>query len=292
MPDIELLDGAMGSEFIKRGFSLPDYIWSADMNIKKPEIVQDIHKEYIDSGSSYLTTNTFRATARSYLKTGLNLIQSQKHAEESTLNAVNAAKNVSKNKTKILGAIAPLEDCYKPEDFPDISTAYKEFKDIGSTLSKSGVDIFLLETMNSIVETETCIEAIKDFNKPIWVSFILKDEKHLLSGDLFTKAIELLNKYNIQCMLINCTPLHRTMDVLPSIKENWSKRWGIYPNLGVGEPSPDGDIKSIHSNDNYIKLVYKAVQLGGTLFGGCCGSNPQHIAYLKSKMDKFEYYKQ
>ena len=160
MPKIELLDGAMGSEFIKRGYSLPNHIWSANMNIDNANVVKDIHHEYVKSGSCYLTTNTFRSTARAYLKTGLTLTQSHEYSRKSILNAVIAAKNASKNNVKVIGSIAPLEDCYKPELFPGKSLAYDEFKIIGNNLVDAGVDIILLETMNSIKETETCIKAL------------------------------------------------------------------------------------------------------------------------------------
>ena len=146
--------------------------------------------------------------------------------------------------------------------------------------------------MNSIIETETCISAIKKYNIPIWVSFILKDSKTLLSGESLIEAINMLKKHNIQTMLINCTPLHITMEALDAISNNWNKRWGIYPNLGIGEPSSTGDIKTIHSNDNFIKLIYKAIEKGATLIGGCCGSTPQHISFLNSKMNKFKFYQQ
>ena len=74
MNSVEILDGAMGSEFIRRGISLPKHIWSAQLNIDAQENVYQIHKEYVDAGATYLTTNTFRSTPRSYLKTGLSAI--------------------------------------------------------------------------------------------------------------------------------------------------------------------------------------------------------------------------
>ena len=115
MKNIELLDGAMGSEFIRRGFNLPKYIWSADMNISNYEEVYKLHCEYVDSGCSYLTTNTFRTTPRAYMKTGLDYEKAFRTSKKSMSNAVNAAKMASDGKCKILGSIAPLEDCYMPE---------------------------------------------------------------------------------------------------------------------------------------------------------------------------------
>ena len=260
MHKIELIDGAMGSEFIRTGITLPKHVWSANVNIEAEEIVYQIHRKYVKAGSQYLTTNTFRSTKRSYMKTGLNIEDATLLAKNSLKNAVDIANRASGN-CKVLGSIAPLEDCYKPEDFPGKDIAFKEFNEIGEWFSETQIDIFLVETMNNIIETETCLSAIEKYNIPIWVSFILKDDKHILSGESLIDAMNMINNHNIKCLLINCTPLHTTMGVLDTISENWHKRWGIYPNLGIGDLSPNGDIKTIHSNDNFIKLIHFIFQI-------------------------------
>ena len=68
MRNFKLLDGAMGSELMRRGLTLPEHIWSADANITNPDLVQQIHKEYVDAGADYITCNTFRTTPRAYKK--------------------------------------------------------------------------------------------------------------------------------------------------------------------------------------------------------------------------------
>ena len=57
--------------------------------------------------------------------------------------------------------------------------------------------------------------------------------------------------------------------------------WGIYPNLGIGEPSPNGVISSYHSDIELLDLCKKALELGASVLGGCCGTSPQHIKLLK-----------
>ena len=76
MISFNILDGAMGSELIKRGFRLPDHIWSAEINRTNPDIVRQIHKEYIIAGADFITTNTFRTTPRAYRKTGIGIKKS------------------------------------------------------------------------------------------------------------------------------------------------------------------------------------------------------------------------
>ena len=70
MVSFKILDGALGSELIRRGLTLPKHNWSADANITRPKIVQKIHQEYVDAGTDYITANTFRTTPRAYKKIG------------------------------------------------------------------------------------------------------------------------------------------------------------------------------------------------------------------------------
>tara|TARA_Y100000590_G_scaffold85739_1_gene95987 strand:+ start:2196 stop:3053 length:858 start_codon:yes stop_codon:yes gene_type:complete len=278
--NIELLDGAMGSELIARGVSLPNHIWSSKANVDSQDVIYNIYKDYIDAGSTYLTTNTFRSTPRSYTKIGLSIEDASIIAKQSLENAVSIAKKASNGKCQILGSIAPLEDCYMPELFPGRDVGLYEFNCLGKWLYSSDIDIFLIETMNSIVETKTCLDALLTFNKPKWVSFTLKDSEHLLSGDKLVDAIHLLDNYNVDAVLLNCTPLKRTSKALNIISENWSKKWGIYPNLGIGEPSPDGNINKIHSDKEFLETIDHSINSGATIIGGCCGTNPHHIKLL------------
>ena len=78
----KILDGAMGSELIKSGLSLPNHIWSAEANIHHPELVQKIHRQYVEAGADYIITNTFRTTPRTYQKTGLNRKKAYQLAEK------------------------------------------------------------------------------------------------------------------------------------------------------------------------------------------------------------------
>ena len=62
--------------------------------------------------------------------------------------------------------------------------------------------------------------------------------------------------------------------------KNWNKEWGIYPNLGIGEPSPDGIINHIYSNEEFLNVINKAKNLGANALGGCCGSDINHIKLI------------
>ncbi len=160
MSTFKILDGAMGSELIRWGMELPEHIWSAAANLTNPELVLKIHREYVDAGADYITANTFRTTPRAFGKLDslvagfveVNKKEAVIKSRNSLFTAVELAKEVASNSVKVLGSIASLEDCYSPELFPGKNTAITEFRQLGGWLSDAGVDILLLETMNSIAE--------------------------------------------------------------------------------------------------------------------------------------------
>ena len=288
MSTFKILDGAMGSELIRWGMELPEHIWSAAANLTNPELVLKIHREYVDAGADYITTNTFRTTPRAFGKLDslvagfveVNKKDAVLNSRNSLFTAVELAKEVASNSVKVLGSIASLEDCYSPELFPGKNTAITEFRQLGGWLSDAGVDILLLETMNSIAEAEAGLIALQSFELPIWVSFVMKDDEHLLSGDLLLDALTLLQDHSVNTVLLNCNPLQRTEKAMILLTKNWTGKWGIYPNLGIGEPSPNGRITKYESMEKFTALMEKAIDLGASVVGACCGSTPEQISEL------------
>ena len=136
--------------------------------------------------------------------------------------------------------------------------------------------------MNNIAETEAALISIENFGLPIWVSFVLKDHNCLLSGEKISKAIKHLNNYMVDCVLLNCNPLGRTLMAVENLISNWPHRWGIYPNLGIGEPSSDGHILQYEKMDNFLSTMDKIIGMDPFIIGSCCGSSPKHIQGLNN----------
>ena len=204
MKKISILDGAIGTELILKGEKLPHYIWSAEINLKNPQLLLDIHKDYIKSGANYITANTFRTTKRAYKKIGLSDSKANEMSAKSMQAAIKIAKKAANKSIKVLGSIAPLEDCYSPKLFPGFKIAKNEFSVIAKNLKNGGVDGYIIETMNSIQETLACLEATKYYELPIWISFNLLNYNHIKSGETLENAINTVNEYNVDYILLNC----------------------------------------------------------------------------------------
>ena len=103
------------------------------------------------------------------------------------------------------------------------------------------------------------------------------------TGEFLNKAIQMIHKYPIECLLLNCNSLIRTINASEIISANWSKKWGVYPNVGIGEPSPNGIIKNYHTDEDFLIMIDKVIELGVNVIGGCCGSSPKHINLIKNQ---------
>ena len=137
--------------------------------------------------------------------------------------------------------------------------------------------------MNNLPEILTCLKIVSQYNIPIWLSLNLFDEEHILSGEKISKVIESISKYNVDKLLLNCNSINQTFLAMSILSKHWSGEWGIYPNLGRGKPSSDGVIKKFSSDKDFLDISIKAVSMGATLLGGCCGSNENHIQLLSEK---------
>ena len=275
-----LLDGAMGTELQNRGIDIPLPLWSADANIKHPEVVINIHKDYINSGADIITTNTFRTTAWTYRKAGFSNTKSEELSRSSLYKAVECAQIAVSNSVKIAGSITTIEDCYLPELFPGTSAAEDTYGQTIEWLVDAGVDFILFETMGNIEEISCALEMSRSYNIPIWLSLISKDKYNLLDGSPFEKVFELFKSFSIDHLLINCNTIDLTIDMCDQIHSAWSQKWGVYPNLGKTNYENDylNIISDSNLNDGMISLLSKEPNV----IGLCCGSTPFHIKYLKS----------
>ena len=127
-----ILDGAMGTQLLDRGFDLTPPLWSAEILELSAKTIEEIHKDYINVGAEIITTNTFRTTTRTFRKVFQHSIEkATEHAWNSCKIAVKAARKAAGGDIFVAGSIGPLEDCYIPELFPGEKAGLYEYNEIG-----------------------------------------------------------------------------------------------------------------------------------------------------------------
>ena len=274
-----IMDGAMGTELQNRGVQVPLPLWSANANIDYPQIVMDIHKDYINAGSNIITTNTFRSTEWTYKKAGYSKNKSFNFAKLSLYRAVECAQKTVTSKIKIVGSVSTIDDCYNPSLFPGKSIAEDTYGYTIEWLLDAGVDIVLFETMGNIEEIVYGLEIIKNFKIPVWLSIIMKDASHLLDGTPIKRACELISNYKLEYLMTNCNHVGTTINSIENILKLWKNEWGVYPNLGKSDYQ--NDYFSIITQYNFNRSIITLLDYEPNIIGLCCGSTPKHIIELK-----------
>ena len=282
-----IMDGAMGTELMRRGIELPLPLWSSMSNIDQFDQVMNIHKDYIEAGSDILTTNTFRTTPRTFIKAGYSQNESEKISEQCCNMAIEAAKHaVKKENTLIAGSVAPLEDCYEPLHFPGKEIAKKEFQLIIDRIIRKGVDILLFETMGNYEEIESVLQVSNHVDIQRWLSIVLKNKNSILDGTELQKVVELANKNKIDMVLINCTPVNIILEALDIFLGYREGKWGVYPNAGENMPTKDGEFVSKLDDESICKAIQGYITLGASVVGSCCGSTPNTVRKISNMIKK------
>ena len=282
-----IMDGAMGTELMRRGIELPLPLWSSMSNIDQFDQVMNIHKDYIEAGSDILTTNTFRTTPRTFIKAGYSQNESEIISEQCCNMAIEAAKHaVKKENTLIAGSVAPLEDCYEPSHFPGKEIAKKEFRLIIDRIIRKGVDILLFETMGNYEEIESALQVSNHIDIQRWLSIVLKNKNSILDGTELQKVVELANKNKIDMVLINCTPVNIISEALDIFLGYRKGKWGVYPNAGENMPTKDGEFVSKLDDESFCKAIQDYITLGASVVGSCCGSTPNTVRKISNMIKK------
>ena len=273
----------MGTELMDRGLKMPLPLWSADTNITDPEVVKAVHQDYVNAGADIIGTNTFRTTTWTYRKIGLSHKVSKDRARTSLMKAVDLARE---SNPKILAAsLTSIEDCYDSSLYPGRSITEDTYGENINWFLDAGVDVILFETMGHLDEIEIALETVKNLDHRIWLSHIMKDKDHILSGNHINDVFMIADK-KVDSLMLNCNTIAKTNQTLELIKNNWSNNWGVYPNLGLSEPEPDGEIQEKVQETDFRKIISKYLSMNPKIIGSCCGSSPIHIEMIKEISDK------
>lgn len=276
-----VLDGAMGTEISSRGTKTTLPLWSAQVILDNPNLVKEIHRDYIKNGASIIVTNTFRTTKRTFRKVGL-----EDKARGVTILACKLAKEaveLEDENVLIAGSMAPLEDCYSPELVPLEKELKKEHLEYAQNLKKGGVDFLFLETMISLREINAGLEAAKKVMLPVAVSLCCNDKGELLSGESLEEAVELVSKYDPLFIALNCMNIKTITKLMKKLKKLTNLPIGAY---GQGDGEPDDDEGWRFTGDKGVKIYLNEAKNwlkdGVQVIGGCCGTNPEYIKRLST----------
>ncbi len=280
-----LMDGGMGSEFDRRGMTTPT-TWSGGPMLTHPDLVRDIHQEYIDAGAEIIITNTF-STGRDVLaQVGLEdkITQANRQGIEA---AVQARSNAGAEDSVVIAAsvstMSPKAHAEVPVPYEQALETYRE--QLGE-LAKGGPDVAVGEMLIRISDTLAVIDAAEELGLPVWVGLSLVrdgDELYLgiqdrHGGETLQDAMDVMKDRDIATVFIMHTSVDDTAPGLDIVKENWTGTIGAYAHF----PRAGGPIEGTAVGpQQYLEYARVWSEQGALIIGGCCGTRPDHIRVLR-----------
>jgi S-methylmethionine-dependent homocysteine/selenocysteine methylase len=282
-----ILDGGMGRELWRRGVEVPPTLWSANALLVAPQIVQQVHEDYIAAGADIITLNNYALVPDALAICGLADRLDELLADALRL-ARAARERAGRVGVRIAGALPPLANSYRADLVPPFAEALPVYRRLVALLA-GGVDLFLCETMASAAEARAAAMAASESGLPVWVAWSLHDDAsgRLRSGESVAEAVAALGDLSVDALLFNCSTPESITAALPLLRRLTDRPIGAYANAFRPVPSDwemarDGllTLRDDVAPDSYAAIVRQWAASGATIFGGCCGIGPDHIACL------------
>jgi methionine synthase I (cobalamin-dependent)/5,10-methylenetetrahydrofolate reductase len=275
-----LCDGATGTLLYAKGIFINRCY--DELNLSQPDLIRDLHREYMQAGAEIIETNTF----------GGNSFRLARHSMENRVREINlAGVHLAKDAAKsfgvwVAGSVGPLGVRIEPLGKTSFDEARAAFREQITALVEGGVDLLMLETFGYVEELHQAILAARDVDPkiPLVAHVTIDEDGNCLDGstpESFTPRIEAWGADVIGC---NCSvgPV-AMLDVIERVRALTSLPLAAQPNAGMPR-SVEGRNIYLCSPEYMASYARKFVAAGVRLVGGCCGTTPEHIRVMKSAL--------
>jgi len=274
--EVIVFDGGTGTYLYEKGIYINRCF--DELNLTNPEIVKEVHNDYINSGADAIETNTFGANVFKLTPHGLG-----EKVYEINLRGAQIAKSVAKDSVLVAGSVGPLGVQIEPLGKLSFDEAKDAFKDQIKGLIDGGVDLIILETFILAKELVQALRAVRelDENIPVIGQVTINEDGNLLSGAPLERFIDKLKDYKIDAVGLNCSVGPKPMlDALEKLKTLTTLPISIQPNAGY--PQNIGGRNIYMTSPEYMaEYAKRFIQTGASIVGGCCGTNPSHIRAIR-----------
>jgi len=282
---VHLLDGAIGTLLYERGVFVN--ICYDELNLTRPELVEEIHREYVDAGAEILETNTFGANPVKLSGFGL-----EGRTEEINRMAAVLAHRAAAGRACVVGAIGPLGIRIEPWGPTSGAEAEAYFRRQVSGLLEGGVDGFVLETFSDLNELHQALKAVRSLSDlPVFAQVTIEEGGSTSYGTDVETVARSLDEWGADVIGVNCSvgPAE-ILDAVERMARVTERPLSAQPNAGL--PRLVGDRKIYLASPSYMaRYARRMVEAGARFVGGCCGTTPEHIreiARVTAEVDETE----
>lgn len=269
-----ILDGAMGTELIKRGYD--GEMSSEEWSLLHPEVIREIQGSYIEAGAGMIYTPTFGANRVKMAAYG-------KEEEVSDFNRRLAALSIqiADGRALVAGDLAPSGLNIAPAGESSFREVFETYLEQASALDEAGVDLFVIETISSVADARAAILAVRSVSdKPVIVSFTCDKNGRTFTGADVAAACVTMQSMGADIFGLNCS--YGPDDMVPQLQ----RLAGFAevpllakPNAGIPE-TIDGKTVYDCPPEQFISHLDEMIDAGVMAFGGCCGTDSTHIKAL------------
>lgn len=286
---IVLLDGGTGLELLSRSANKAPRHWSSEYLIAEPDLVRNVHLDYIRAGAKVITVNSYSSTY-----TRMAMVDAAERVPELQALACDLAQAARDRAgaegadVAIAGCLPPLNGTYRPDRVRDFATNLEEYRRLAA-LQAPRVDLFLCETMSTALEARAAALAAAEHGKPVWIGWSLMDDAPWLrSGERIGAAMAALEGIAVSAVLANCSPPESVSAAMPELVATGLPAGGyangftripatFLPGKTRAQLQTRGDLDP----DAYADFVLRWVKDGASIVGGCCEVGPAHITRLR-----------
>lgn len=286
--EIVILDGATGTELQRRGVAMDDAAWCALATLGRPDILREIHVDYLRAGAHVITTNTFPA-ARQMLAGSGRGDDAPVIYREAVRIARDAVQLVGRP-AAVAGSISTMRPVLKGQDrrdpgFTATGTQVRGWMDEAAcTLAEAGADLLLLEMIGDLGWGVPAIEAALATGLPVWVGIAVRRgpggrlSSYHDDAPPLEEFVAELAALPIAGLGVMHSALPEIAPTVALIRRHWAGPVMAYPEAGQFR-APDWVFEELTPAE-LVEAAHEWRRLGADVLGGCCGLGPAHIGAL------------
>ncbi len=286
--DVIILDGGTGTDIQSRGVPMATETWCAEANLTHPAVVRCVHEDYITAGAEIVTANTYPTSPLLFNALGRDedMISIDKEA-------VKIAREAAAGRAAVAGSFSVMRPM---EPGVDRVKKYREWSEKDArelmrrkaeSMADTGVDLIMMEMMRDADYSLWATEAAVATGLPVWVGISTEpNDDGKLTGFArpdwpLEDIVKALAATGADVISIMHTLPNHVGAALKIVRETWKGPLGTYPESGFFK-MPDWQFVDIIEPTALVAHARDWQKTGASIFGGCCGTNPQHIKALST----------
>ncbi|MBV8714195.1 MAG: bifunctional homocysteine S-methyltransferase/methylenetetrahydrofolate reductase, partial [Chloroflexi bacterium] len=279
-----LFDGAMGTQLYERG--VPYERCFDELNLLQPDLVQQIHREYIAAGAEVIETNTFAANRVRLSAYGLG--DRVRDINFQAVKIAREAKEVSGEPVFLAGSISSIGRPLAPSGIITRNEARAIFVEQIEALLEAGVDLLVLETFSNVAELTEAVNAARSVSAelPIVAEISVAEDGLTLADARPEDVVEALEPLGVAAIGVNCgVGPQASLDAIKRMAGRTTRPLAAMPNAGVPMLA-NGRQMYVATPEYFAEYARRFTSAGVALIGGCCGTSPAHIKAMRAVLPR------